>query len=65
MVMVVLIVPAEEGSAEGLGVLDAATAGGAETSVGLRPSSFSAPPAVKVSLVVVRGMTMAMFHLRH
>src|SRR5450759_5636264 len=38
-------------------------AGGAETSVGLRPSSFSAPPAAKGSLAVVRGMTISMFHL--
>src|SRR5208282_5216921 len=38
-------------------------AGGAETSVGLRPSSFSAPPAEKIAAAIVRGMTMSMFHL--
>ncbi len=38
-------------------------AGGAETSVGLRLSSSSAPPAETVSLAVVRGMTMSIFHL--
>jgi transposase InsO family protein len=37
--------------------------GGVETSVGLRLSSSSAPPAETVPLAVVRGMTMSMFHL--
>ena len=38
-------------------------AAGAETIVGLRPSSVSAPAAAKVSADIVRGMTMSMFHL--